>query len=35
MKLLNEVFAPTNPTPLAMTFAAAWTFLVLGMWYIG
>ncbi len=35
MKLLATVFESTNPAPLAMTFAAAWTFLVIGMWYIG
>jgi hypothetical protein len=35
MRHIASVFDSAIPSPLTMTFAAAWTVMVLGMWYIG
>jgi hypothetical protein len=35
MAAVTKRLLDTMPNPTAMTFAAAWAFLVAGMWYLG
>jgi hypothetical protein len=35
MRRLAHIIDAGTPAPLAMTFAAAWAFVVISMWYLG